>query len=1165
MRRLRAVVSRRLHPALRENVRRLLPKPPRRAALVTIVIPVFDVESYLAECLSSVIRQTYRELQILVVDDGSRDGSLAIARSYARWDRRISVVHQENRGLGAARNAGVARARGTYLCFVDSDDVLPLDAISRMVTAILRSSSDFVVGALTRLSDQGQTVPSWVTRVHASDRWGLRLAEFPDVLTNVFAWNKLFERSFFDRVIGTFPEGVLYEDQEPIALAYANGTFDVIKACTYHWRVRSDGSSITQQKDEVQNLADRLLVLSRVLPVMAGAGGDVLRTWLAKTLALDLRPYLAVVHRVDVSYWHRLRSAVTELADLLDPDLLGSLPFVDRYCTLALLADRRDAVIGILTRQDEYGSCLPGVVVDGAVTVDSEYLAGLGFTPESSMLRLSPADLGVVAKVSSWEWAGDQLHLGGSAFVGNLPTEPRSVSLQAVAPDGTVVDLPTVTRHDVQIDAESSNAWNSHAWGAFTTVVDTGRLSTNTTWRLVVDVSYGHLSWSGELGRDFRGAAAEVPIAPPDDRGRWMVEKAGTGLRLRYRAAAWTTVDIIEITDSAVTIRVDDPGVRTVMAVDGLGRSAVEATRDPTGRPGRLVLRLPDRPAPSRQRSEDYRLLAVTTLGRTTRVCAAARCRPLERSQLSAVTEAPDGSLGLRRWSWSAAVHDVDLHDGTIVIRGRIALRGAVRVAAVLAADREEHRADAFDLDRDGGLFTARFAADGLSRRRGFVFRLRLTWHGEVIDLWVPVDQGLCRRFPLDAQAGASAATFTRTVRAGALWVRLRHPYTLDERGALAQHHLHRRHQRAGGEADRPAVLFDVFSGSAVSDSPRAIFEVLRDRDLGFELFWAVEDVSMEIPDGARPLLLSSRRWYEVLSEARFLVNNQHFPFYFRKRPGQTYVQTWHGTPLKRLGNDIASPRQSRPYLALMRREATYWDFLLAQNDFAAERLPSALGYVGPVINEGYPRNDVLTGDRAVARRTAARNKLGLRGRTILYAPTWRDRETDGGQYAFIDHLDHGELRRRFGDSVTVLVRGHANTRHARRPDAVEHVIDVTQHPDVNELILAADVLVTDYSSLMFDFCVTGKPMIFLTPDLATYRDQVRGFYLDFEHIAPGPFCQTTTQLAHHLDELGVIRTTYADRYDSFRRRFAPRDDGAAGERVVDRVWGSSRSRRATA
>src|SRR5262249_36717456 len=141
---------------------------------------------------------------------------------------------------------------------------------------------------------------------------------------------------------------------------------------------------------------------------------------------------------------------------------------------------------------------------------------------------------------------------------------------------------------------------------------------------------------------------------------------------------------------------------------------------------------------------------------------------------------------------------------------------------------------------------------------------------------------------------------------------------------------------------------------------------------------WSVSDLSTQVPDGATPLLVHSQAWMDVLHNARYLVNNSNFPFYYRKREGQTYIQTWHGTPLKRIGNDVPGANLSLTYKRLMIREAQYWDVLLAQNEFAAEVLPKAFGYDGRVLDLGYPRNDALVGPGALDRRSRVRRDLGF-------------------------------------------------------------------------------------------------------------------------------------------------------------------------------------------
>src|SRR5699024_7254405 len=215
------------------------------------------------------------------------------------------------------------------------------------------------------------------------------------------------------------------------------------------------------------------------------------------------------------------------------------------------------------------------------------------------------------------------------------------------------------------------------------------------------------------------------------------------------------------------------------------------------------------------------------------------------------------------------------------------------------------------------------------------------------------------------------------------------------------------------------------------------------------------------LPGDVQGVVIDSEEWYRRLSEARLLINNNNFPHYFRKRAGQYYLQTWHGTPLKRLVFDVDRANFSLSYWGLMTREATYWDLLIAQNQYAAEVLAQAFRYEGPIFNEGYPRNDSLNAPDAEAQRVAVRESLNIDQdqQVALYAPTWRDNaKSSSSQYAMVTHLDFDAFNAELGDDWTILLRGHHNVAATRRTSGLT-VIDVTDYPQVNDLYLAADVL----------------------------------------------------------------------------------------------------------
>jgi CDP-glycerol glycerophosphotransferase len=271
------------------------------------------------------------------------------------------------------------------------------------------------------------------------------------------------------------------------------------------------------------------------------------------------------------------------------------------------------------------------------------------------------------------------------------------------------------------------------------------------------------------------------------------------------------------------------------------------------------------------------------------------------------------------------------------------------------------------------------------------------------------------------------------------------------------------------------------------------------------------------------------------------------------------YLQTWHGTPLKRLGFDVSDMRRTvRRFERRWRQQVANWQYVVSPNRFSTPILRRAYAIEGEMLETGYPRVDVLArADRDVL-GLRLRRRLGVPedARVVLYAPTYRDHVVDRrGRFRLDLRLDLERLRQAVGHDTVVLFRKHHYVVDAVPATADGFVRDVSAYPDGTELMLAADVLVTDYSSMMFDFANTRRPMLFYTYDLDAYQDEIRGFYVDFHGTAPGPLLRTTDELADALRDLDGVRAEYAQRYEAFAATFCELDDGGAAGRVVDRVF----------
>ena len=352
-------------------------------------------------------------------------------------------------------------------------------------------------------------------------------------------------------------------------------------------------------------------------------------------------------------------------------------------------------------------------------------------------------------------------------------------------------------------------------------------------------------------------------------------------------------------------------------------------------------------------------------------------------------------------------------------------------------------------------------------------------------------------------------------------------------------------------------IVYNSFEGR-FSDNPRALYEALHARDGGHEHVWLTDRAAAcSFPPGVETAGYGTTEGRQALEAADLLIANTHTDMEWTKRDGALYLQTWHGTPLKRIHWDVLWAPAGR--LERLSRDVARWDCLISPNRTSTPLLRGAFRYDGMVLESGYPRNDVLNGPDRDAIRAAVRAELEIpQERTVvLYAPTWRDDEVfDDGGSEFRLALDVDAFGEQLGDDHVLLLRLHYMLAGRLKPIAHPAVRDVSFHPDINRLYLAADVLVTDYSSSMFDFAVTGRPILLYTYDLADYRGRVRGFYFDFGPDAPGPLLDTTQDVLDALRDLDAVTQRHAARYASFRERFCHLEDGRATDRVLDRLFG---------
>lgn len=395
------------------------------------------------------------------------------------------------------------------------------------------------------------------------------------------------------------------------------------------------------------------------------------------------------------------------------------------------------------------------------------------------------------------------------------------------------------------------------------------------------------------------------------------------------------------------------------------------------------------------------------------------------------------------------------------------------------------------------------------------------------------------------------------------------------KRAARFEIHAHWRRQPIA----RGTVLYESFSGNGMLDNPEALFrELLAAPDLAhLTHIWALSDLTRyraaveEFAGDPRVSFVryGSSSYYRALATSQYLINNATFPPDFSKRPGQVYLNTWHGTPLKRMGYDIEDGALGT---ANILRNFVQTDYLLAANPFMSEQMYETAYkltgiYRGTLVEEGYPRIDRQFLDdtgRARVRRQLADAGIPLGDRKIvLYAPTWKGQTFGRPQDDLAELLAHiAQIEERIDTSrYAVLLKTHQTVHRlaAGRPE-LKRILVPNEIP-TNRVLGATDILVSDYSSIFFDFLQTGRPVLFFTPDLADYAG-MRGLYFEPEEW-PGPVHASARELGDAIAAIAAdgdaVPVEARERYRDMQRRFTPYEDGAASKRVVDIVFRSAR------
>ncbi len=365
---------------------------------------------------------------------------------------------------------------------------------------------------------------------------------------------------------------------------------------------------------------------------------------------------------------------------------------------------------------------------------------------------------------------------------------------------------------------------------------------------------------------------------------------------------------------------------------------------------------------------------------------------------------------------------------------------------------------------------------------------------------------------------------------------------------------------------DEKTIMFTSYHGKGYLCNPKAIhLELLKDcRYKEYKYIWAVKGKKLPEINGAKVVRYNGIKYFYYLAKSKYWIFNCKMPKYIIKKEGQVYIQTWHGTPLKRLAHDIQLSEEATFYRSKVTRDemvksydidVAKYDYLLSPNRFSTEKFESCFRVNKErIIETGYPRNDFLANLTSI-QIDEIKDKLRIdkNKKVLLYAPTWRDNQFNSKGYSINVKADFDKWKDTLGEEWIILVKPHyliVNAMEIKEEKGRLMLLD--DKYDINELYAISDLMITDYSSVFFDYSILNRPILFYMYDLNEYKEELRGFYLDIYKDLPGPIIEDEDELLDNIKN--GLYNKFNDRRKEFMDRFNYLDDGNASKRVIELI-----------
>ena len=1040
--------------------------------MLSIVVPVYNVEEYLTDCLDSIDRSIRNiDAEVILVDDGSTDASGEMAQEYADTHPGFRCLHKENGGLSDARNFGAAKSRGKYLAFVDSDDMVAENMYDNMIRTAEYHHAELTSVNVVRCNSRAV----WSSSLHRKvfddiETITTHINENASLIYDTTAWNKLILRTFWEENGFQYPVGWRFEDM-PVSLAmhYKAKKTALVQEIGYYWRVRDGESvSITQENGSIVNLEHRLEMLRRMFAYIANeAEGNerLLRIFKYKVLSLDLILYINQVRKISKELGRQYLLEIKVFFDqFFQEEEIDSLPILMRQKYRYFFAGEFEKLNTVCVYGIKALKQAPVLVEDGQyhIRVSDDVFDITDRHLENDLKDMHPR-----TDVTYMNCGEDKLRLRGYLYF------PR-------------ISINTARELDLSISLKEMVTGEEYS-------LPIGRFDNKALTMERGFVFSSRDDCATEYNYDGTGFGLEVDlkdISPKE--GDYLIQ-------LHYTHAVKKGSVFLNERSSA-------------------NRSYSEG----------IVLPFGDTQARIRHDAYGY-LHIVVTRGNVCPPPVVATHRP---HLIAAHTV--DSQLHLQ-------LANVPEEDTELVYYDE--LRGGPQLLAVSQEiETPTQQIQEYIID-----FSNKSIANNL-----YTGEHDLRLKGK-FSCWEEAESVLtARTFREDLTVENLKVMLycdercILTLRTESLWDE---DSNSDDRRRYHRRHTYRTYREL--PLDEKTILFEAYWGAKYQCNPRYLYEYIDKHHPEYTCVWSLEDERTPITGNGLRVRKYSKEYYRYLATTKYLVNNVNFENAYVKRKGQIEIQTMHGTPYKSLGFDVTGDFPTEKHKIKYLKRNKRWNYLIVQGKFSEEMAWQWFRFDKTFLRTGYPRTDELF-TVSEEKRRLLKEKFGLplNKDIILYAPTFRQE----GVYEM--PLDLERMRKELSDRYVLLIRlHHFVAKSYQVPADNSFIFDFGGYNNIEDLFKVTDLLITDYSSIMFDFALTGKPMIFHTYDLDEYVNDLRGSYFDITKEAPGMITKTDEDLLSAIYALESGEIHNESRIERFRNKYLTYENNDSSRKVFQKVF----------